>query len=537
MVTEDSSSDRFYFYAVLATVVATLLAVCTVANFATAWPQRDSFIFFDWIARWRSGSLSLLDFISARNNEHLVGFHYFVSLCLLIVGGHSAKVLMLGSAVLLIASLILLAVLVARDRVAVDLPAAAALVCFVPLLNPVQASYFLWEFQLWWYIVLAAALFNVWLIERWDDRAAPAVVVVCLLASGSGTQGAFLWLTAAGHYVLLNVGEGFHPGRTTTRRSIIAVGCVMAFSAVAAAILLGHNSGGEEGGRSLSEFVSYFPQLIGGGFGIRNATNALLFGAMSLISWAAAVFACISLKRHRSVSFRAGLLLSVFGLLCTLAFAFGRQKHGIDWALWTFHHAPPLLPFFAGLGLLSVGLLGPQGEADRVLRRVAGGCALVVALVPSAAAIPDGVDRAEELLRVASAAHVVTCRNNEYPRYIQLRLNGLEGHGGLYDRVRSIAVEGCLRPVHMASADQLLVPPRLFQQLASQSPETRAAVDALWWVYAAHLDLQRAFPPQAPGTPERLLNFGFFNAKRGTDYAREQLLPHASTFLKIGLVE
>jgi hypothetical protein len=144
----------------------------------------------------RSGHLGLKDLIFARNNEHLVAFHYAFAIAILQLFDLNTKVIVFANATLLLASGLMTYLAVrgsARTRVAC---LALPVLIVISLLNPSQTSNLLWEFQIWFYIDIALLAANALLVERFGFRAYPVVALLCLLATGSEAQGSFLWLAA-----------------------------------------------------------------------------------------------------------------------------------------------------------------------------------------------------------------------------------------------------------------------------------------------------------------------------------------------------
>src|SRR5262249_39828576 len=137
---------------------AAILLLGVVYSFGTSWPFQDSFVMFDWLEGWRTHSISPFDFVRARNNEHFIGFHLLLSLISLIATGGNFKALMYQSALLLAASIAVLIYLLRTTDLTHRHPALTLVVVIASLLNPVQVTYLLWEFQVWWYVVLFCAV-------------------------------------------------------------------------------------------------------------------------------------------------------------------------------------------------------------------------------------------------------------------------------------------------------------------------------------------------------------------------------------------
>jgi hypothetical protein len=411
------------------------------------------------------------------------------------------------------------------------------LTVLIPLLNPVQVSYLLWEFQLWWYWVLLFLIMTTVLLEKFVLRAYPLIFLLCVCATFCGVPGLFLWLSTGTHFLLLSWQGDSHCSitiRTGAKIALLHLGIFLLNAWFLVAGVPPSSASSVPAGGLVSAAIGsivYFCQLLGSPFGRRDIAIAFTAGTVSLVIWLVCVFRIVFQLRLHDLAVRIGLLLTSTALLWALAFAYGRQKHGIQWALWTFHASPMLLPFFVGLGTLAVRLLTSE-TSYAILTTAALGT--LVAFLPSLTAMPFGQVRSAEMLRIASTAHVVSCNPGDYSMYLQLRLNGLEAHRDLYELSAPLARESCVREVNQDAAQELLVPPKEYAHLLTKDAPTHAALQTLWEVYMTRIDLQRAFPPSSPILTQKLLEFAYCNAKAGSNYEREQLAVHAQIYLEIG---
>lgn len=516
--------------------IATIYSFSVVYFFGTSWPQIDSFNFLFIIKNYRSNNLDIYNLLFARNNEHMVGLHYITSLIILILAGLNFKILLYTSALLLVLSIFyLLRTTLPKSSKGLELTLVGCIV-LITLLNPVQASYLLWEFQVWWYWLLFFFTLTIFLIERFGLRVYPFIFILCLAGSFFSTQGLFLWLTAGLHYTLLSFRNNSFHRKYTVYLFISTLHAIIFFTFVYLIFFSSQVpiSADKRPDFDIMSFLIYFTQLVGGGFGIRTPTYVLVLGAVSLFAFCFASIVCIKNKWFLTQPIaRAGLIMACVGMLCTLAFAFGRQKYGIEWALWTFHGAPTLLPFFTGLGLIAMACFHGSKEWPSRIYKYFFPAVCFISILPSFMAVRTGYDRAKELLRNTSSAQIANCNEDKYPLYLRLRLNGLGGQDFLYNQTKAIIMENCKRSVNMHAGKSLLEPPIEYFSYAKGNADQMEALTDLWWVYVTHLDLQRNFPFDDQNTSKRLLSFAINNAKINSVYEKILLPKHQNIFLQM----
>jgi hypothetical protein len=508
---------------------AVLLAFWTV-HYGLTWPNRDSYAYFYYLDLARTGHLG--DLIFARNNEHLVAFHYAFALAILQLFDVNTKIIVFANATLLLASGLMTYLAVrgtASTRVAY---LALPVLIVVSLMNPSQTSYLLWEYQLWFYIDLALLAANALLVERFGFRAYPAVALFCLLATGSQAPGSFLWLAAGIQFFYVGLSAKSRAGAKAG--SLILAIHVCAF--LAATWLLLHGKYGaplprqEDAGLlgGLVGHIRYGITIIGGGYGIRSPNIAFVLGALSFAAWCVGTALAVR-ERFATALFRVAFVTGGIGLLWGAAFAAGRESLGIPWALGDFHASPLLIPFYTGVGLYAAAFLQYSKSSKWI-----GGFLALICIAPSFAAIPYGHERSVEMKLNSLLAASVECGNGNFPPYLRLRLNGLEGNPPLYGEIARYRTELCAHQPSLATASDLLKLPARYAELAGKNPRVEDALRTLWYVYLTHVDLHEHFPVFSPSYAENLLKWAVEDAKTGSMYENEILSPYASVYEQLG---
>ncbi len=398
-----------------------------VWRYGPTWPWDDSYGFLryrDWLI---SGERNAWDIVKARSNEHLIAFHLSVALATLELSGFYMKALIYENAVLLLAGGMLVWLSLRQTLTAATFPILFAFVIAISILNPSQMAYLLWEFQIWWYLDLAMFAATIFLVERFGFRFYPAVLLFCLLGTGSEAQGAFLWLSTGVHLFLLMARAA---DRSARIRGLVALVSHM-FLFLLAAWLLMHGESNEVGhikaSQSLLSHLSYFVKLVGGGFGNQDESVALAFGSVSLMLWVA--FTANAARRmFDTTESRVALLLTGMPLLWTIAFAIGRESFGAAWALGDFHQAPMLMTFFMGIAVYALELASKIPKA-----RLSAFAVVLFSVLPIATGAKWGYERSVYVRVKSNLAAAANCSGAPIDRKNMLRLIGLDNFGYVYD--------------------------------------------------------------------------------------------------------
>lgn len=517
------------------TCVAVAVSVLAwVAYFGPSWPYRDSFAYLFILERVRGGHYSMVEFLRLRNNEHFVAFQYFVAAISLWISGFRTKVLLFESAILLLTAGVLILLTLQRSAVAKRFPILLPVAVMLSLLNLSQIGYLLWEFQIFWYIDFAFFAVSIYLIERFRLAAYPAVLLLCILSTGSEAQGAFLWISSGIHFLLL--GKCDTDGRRWMRLERI-VFCFhsLIFLAIALLLLNGSDSNRiiapniEPLAHRLVDHSIYYLKVLGGGFGLHNEKYALLLGAISLTAWLAQLRHSL-LQTTLKPEDRVALLLSGTSMLWIAAFAVGREKYGAQWALGDFHASPMIVPFYMGIAIYAlVALSACVRRASKALAV----SAFAFALAPIATAYAYGYAYSSDARLTSMLAASASCDRGSYSHYLLLQLNGLPSQDPLYTVTIPDTDQMCAAQSFSKEAARLLAMPRQFQEIQSIDARDRYALRVLWDVYLTHADLRRTIKPSDPDLAKELLTFAYFDAKSGSLYEPGTLKRYSDVFLKL----
>ena len=514
--------------------LVTIALLAWVIHYGPTWLSRDSFGYLYYLNMAESGDLSFTKMLLARNNEHLVAFQYAFALASLKVFSMHFRALIFESVVFLVLTGVLVFATLRHSRVAnrfaILLPFAIA----IPLLNTSQASYLLWEFQTWLYYDFAFLAANILLIEKYRFRAYPAVLLMCILASGSEAQGSFLWLAAGAHLFWVSIFDRKAGARIAG--TLILAAHLVIFLGLAWLLMHGEYVSGAANslvhqaapGR-ISAHVVYFVSIMGGGFGIRSATAALIFGAVSMLLWC--VFTAIGLRqKFDAVELRVAFLLTGLPLLWTLAFAVAREPLGLSWAFSEFHASPMLIPFFMGLALYA--LYVAASYRSTVTRWLCYLC-VAFAILPTFTGIPVAHERSVQMKVASMLAAAVECNPTHESFYLRVHLEGLEGVPQAYSLVDHFRTQMCAAQPDTSTWVPLVTPPAQFAELMKGDAHTKAAISTLWDVYLSHDDLRRAFKRSDPDLASQLLTYAARDAKSGSPYEPSVLAPFADEYLRL----
>ncbi|APG31109.1 hypothetical protein [Granulibacter bethesdensis] len=399
-----------------------------VYHYGPIWPSNDDYGFLRYINFFSSGNAGLIDLIKARSNEHLIAFHLVVAMATLQATEIWMKALIYENAILLLSSGIMLWFALRQSTIIKTYPFLTILTVTLPLLNPSQTSYLLWSFQIWWYLDLAMLACSLLLIERYGFRAYPAIFIICLLATGSEAQGGALWLASGTHFFMISlrskeIRKGLLIGLLHAILFLVAVWLTMLVPNI-------HITKSEKV-TSIFEHLIYFTKMIGGGFGNKNESFALIAGAISLIIW---VFLFTRSLTFNTIEKRLGTVLTVIPLLWTAEFTVGRESLGVAWAFSDFHEAPILVPFFIGIAIYALDCL-PGKFAPSV--------ASAFIIVPLLTGASWGHARSVEMRVLSNRAAAANCSGIAIPRKDLLRLSILDDYGYIYDETAHFVPKMC----------------------------------------------------------------------------------------------
>jgi hypothetical protein len=499
-----------------------------VFHYGSHWPYRDGFIYFRKLDEFTDGTLSISSFLASRDNQHPIAFQIAVALLFLKAFPGSVWSIVVGNAVMLWLSAVVLYVIAAPSLASrKQQMLLASLICASTLIGS-QASSLLWEFQIWFYCNLLLLALNILLAERYGLKAYPIIALFCLFATGNEAQGAFLWLVAAAHMLYIT--------SASTRRNVRIAGVLILAAHVmiflAMAWTLSHlQYGGApsvDANPTLLGRMIFSVQLLGGGFGIKNPTTALLFGLMSLLAWGLGTFFAGRRKFALAID-RVAFLISGVSLMWTAAFAMARASFGIAWALSEFHGSLMMIPLYAGIGMYAVSMLAE----GRLMWCVAGLCLSAFSIAPVITGAHFGHQQSA-LLKVNSLlAAAVECTDVRVPAAFKQSLSGLRINDATYAEIDRHRNELCSGQPGLGQAVEALKVPPYYAELISNDPQTSDALHAIWYQYLSRQDLREAFPLSDPDLARNLLKWGAVEASSATSGDEQSLAQYAATLRKL----
>jgi hypothetical protein len=501
-----------------------VLIAWLVFTFSFDWPQADDFNLLIWYRLWQTAEWNFWDLLSVKNGSHLQGFQALLGVILFRLFGvhfidlNFLNVLFVGFS----ATLVYLLVASSFELLGQKLLALSLIVLL--FFHPAQTNHILWSYEFGWFFISLVLVTNLWLSERYRERALPWIVLSATLGFLSSAQGTFLWLAAAFHFALIP---------DLRYRKVIICGVLVVSFAIAAFTILqiSDHKYLSLSGHDATGFGIYLLQLIGSEFGIRKPSVCLAFGIASVVFTGVIVW-----RTYWSQSIdrtdRVALTLIFASIVFVIGFAVGRYQFGIEWALDRLHAAPLVVPWFVGTTILCL----KQAAICTDQRQACGHAYFVLVAVLAASLVTSfgyASARAKESFTARAFAMRKTCESFEsfVPRYLIHGVNDVAMDSPVEDNLLQIK--------HLCTDDvplrvlRLETLPGFFVEIAQQAPYAKDALQDLWNIYTFHYDLQRAFPLTHRDTPKRLLQFAINNADSGSKYESAVLATHAVTFREL----
>lgn len=508
---------------------AVILLIWTVI-YGPSWPHQDSWFYLSYLREFQEGSLTLGEFLTIRNNEHFVAVQYGLAMWALSSFGLTFRWMIFANAALLLLFGWIIFVTVRRVYGSRLQTVAAACVISLAILNPSQASYLLWEFQNWFYYDLVLFAASTLLIERYRLRSYPWVLLMCILATGSEAQGAFLWLISGIHLCWSSLIDQERKNRLGGILILLlhsAIFLILAWLLTHTTTARAPASGPFHGDliQVLRGFTFYFVTVLGGGFGTRDVSVSFGLGFCSIVAWALCSVIAIR-ERCRTIDLRVGFLLTSLGLLWHCAFTEARFYLGIPWALGDFHGSPMLIPFFVGLAVYGMYVVRTW---KNVSSRAFATLALFLAVFPLVTGASTAASISRHILVKSRLSAGYECVRPFDQPSVGRRLAGLyddQSHYMIIDHYRTALCAAQKDPSRWLS---LVMPPPDLRRMMSDVESTEA-IWALWSVYLTHDDLLEAFNREDPAVGTKLIEFAAADAKGGSLYDPSQLFPFARTY-------
>jgi hypothetical protein len=218
----------------------------------------------------------------------------------------------------------------------------------------------------------------------------------------------------------------------------------------------------------------------------------------------------------------------LFSLLCVASFSVGRSYLGIDWAIFSFHAAPLLVPMYLGAVALAVSLVSV--ERPNVLANC--GSVLIFSLLALgfAFATPYGSARAKLWAMDRGYGMWTTC-HTDAPFIVKAKASGV-GDVAQFQAELPELTKMCSDSTSSLQGE-LTKEPALFDQLATTDAVRGLALERLWQDYATDVGLQLFFDPDDPGTARKLIDFAKMTAKAGSTYDPQGLKQYEKTFVEM----
>lgn len=497
--------------------------------------------------------ISWLDFFKTQNNQNRMFFAYLAMLPISFVSSLNIKAFMYASALIQLASCILVTK-VARRTLRAD---HSSFWWFLPipifLCSLIQTNFFLWGFQFAWFLISLCLIASLSLSENLlchDITASTknfitkitGLFLLGFIGSLSSIQGLIIWPSL---FLFLLISRA-QPGQHKVRAILLY--SVAVFGAISTAIYFfpfNFNSlGAQQGGGELIAGLAKAPSLflkftlanIGGVFGIRYPNVAIALG-LSILTLAS--FLLLQHARKKTIHKQAfAIALISFGLIFDLLFSAGRSPYGIPWALQDFHASPYNLILICGAYLLWVGSVKEQ-RLDRLKTRISVVASAVIIIAFSISSTYRGFEIAAGKLKERSIAAYLLTHQNEKPSFLLDAAVGLAGNHGLLERQldflrnNSLTIFSITSPSYPWDVRFLINRPAEYYAIAYKHPELDAALTRMWDIYTIHFDLQRAFPLDSASLLPDLIHWFKNNADSGSGYENALLSPYGEDYKQL----
>jgi len=484
------------------------------------WGQAEDFVLVDVYRRFfLVGDLSIVDILSHKNGPHPFGFQLLLTIFLFDFIGVNFNALVVANIALSGSCAVFLSGLVCSNPCSRYVKFVTPVLLSAVYLHPSQMNHLLWPFELGWFMVNLSLVVNLVLIERLRAGALPWVVTVCLLGTFSTGQGAFLWLLAGFHFLLIG-GQ---------RRYLTFSGFMVVFVGLSAYLSLSSGEVSDLMKGGVGGLIVYYVQLFGAVFGVRDPTNSFILGGLVLGCALGLSFNVLLSEQPLCSHERVALVLVAGALIMAAGFTLARYKFGIAWAFDRFHAAPLLVSLMAGIVIFSTRCF--EKNVSMIKR-----CVFILAQIALVLSFQTTLAYASERLEMQSVfrafSMALECSKADDP-LLQTSAAGLgKTHLHLLSDNREILSQLCSDELPPNTKALLKVPVEFTAQMLRE-PSSKEGIQALWRVYQMHGDLQRAFPVQQLDLARNLIMFASNNAKTGSQYEKDILGPHADLYVRL----
>ncbi len=501
-------------------VLSVFLIIYFIYKYTFDWPYNDDFGSVEWYqGLFFDHKYGFLDAAMAHEGVHPIGIHLLTTLLLFSIFGVHFNIVIAFDILFMLATAIGLCVYVYKNYTSAVAKIFAPFLIMIFSFHPVQTTHLVWAFEMGWFIINCALYINAMAVEVWRHKAIPVVLLLLIASAFASAHACILWICVIIHIALM---QDF-------RHKYVFVGLLLTgFILNVIAIMHGDDSRGFSiNPHNIVELSVYFLSLVGSSFSTRSNTALLILGSM--ITILTIVFVARSIWNRAPSGIERVALVFMFGAVgFLLTFTKGRYQYGLPWAIEDFHMGPMLVPLLIGLMLYAFRLYDEAGSSNAVKILSVASIVFVASSVP--VSIPFMLERGEGMLRKDALAMHVAC-NSGYSKYIIESANIAVGYYNLIERQIPYLKHLCtsLKPDVVLMLEEM----RAKYGTDASRPEIEDALTALWEVYATHLDLIAAFPPNAPDSASRLLEWARGDAIGGSVYEPKKLQEFSSIYQSI----
>jgi hypothetical protein len=505
-------------------------------------PFWDEWSLGEYMLRQQRDELTLLELLTAKHNEHLMGVSFALMLLHHLATGYDTKAILYLSAALQFASLGLLLMLASPLLPQSPRRGWHALLIWLMMLSLAPAWNILWGFQTAWYLITFFLLACLWFLSlatrtgRSFNGSAMAAAALCAgLASFCSIHGLAVWL-AGGAYLYMSIGGGLRALRN--RHFVIWTGLAIAVFALHAWITALTPTPHAPSRDAIASMLAnpldagrFILAMMSTVWGDRLGAMALPAG--TLIALLCLTGLVLALAPRQGGRFAMPAALMVFGLVFALMVTVGRLRLGQAAAIESRYSNYLLLAVVGSYLTIMFVTENERGRPAFAAARMVIVSLVVIAFV-SAAIFGLKTGRAWRVDRGVGALILLNAESE--PRFKIERTICWSAEIVLRQvpwlRSASLSTFGQGSDAIPRQAAVYARPTTSYQRLLDNRPEDRKALIRLWDVYVVGPDLRRAFPPTSPTMPTDLIRWAADSA-RGQHYLSRQLLDFAQDYERL----
>lgn len=524
-------------------VILAAISVAYVAAFGVNVPFWDEWELGKYYERFYRGQLPLIELLSAKHNEHLVGVAFSVMLFHHLATGFDVKAILYFGLALQIASAALL-VHVYRNSLEGERPGAWSEVPIMLLfLSLAPYTNILWGFQTAWYLVTLLLVVTLYLLQRATNSAKPLPLVAmaaiaALAASFCSVQGLIVWLAGA-VYLALARNESIREAVRDRKLQLWGALTIVGLAGYALVWLATPGVGPTSGGAILKALadpvalIKFLLLVIATVAGNLPSHWALVIGVLIVLATVGALATGIR-SGKRQIALPVALI--TFGMAFVLLVAVGRLPLGVAAAKESRYSAYVLIALVGVYMLLRLKRADSARDVPAAMRIARGAFAVVVAFSTVGAAYFALVHgHAWRTERGIGALVLLNVPNEsafriERTLYVNATLVAAQ-----VDFLNSTAQATFAEPAGAvpSSARVYSKPPPAYQRVIDNNPADREALLRLWQSYVVATDVRNAFPVSSAAFPAKLVRWASGAARDGGHYLSPQLEEFASQYERL----